>query len=209
MSGVRYQVSGVKAFTLVELLIAATIMAMIGLAILSTFAGGLKIYRRIQSYQDTQQDALISLEKMERDLRNALNFSKINFAGDAKKISFAGLIKIVDSDGNQNTALGKISYYFDGVKDVLIKEEQDYPKAVSEKGQRRGNRKELASIDEIKFSYFYFNSETNKCEWKESWGLDERLEEKKLPLGVKVELMLKSNGKDVKLDRTVFLPLAA
>ena len=57
-------------FTLIELMVAASILGLIGLAVLTAFGSGFHVYERVQSYGGVQTDVLLVLEEMERDLRN-------------------------------------------------------------------------------------------------------------------------------------------
>ena len=206
-----------RGFTLIELLLTTAILAIITVAVVSTFAGGLRVYQRAQAYGGAQADVLISLEKMERDLRNVLDFSEIDFNGDTEEISFGSLIRVVDSEGYQNLSLGRIFYYFDAVKKKLITEEQDYSDAVLEIKKGRGRVKALASIEDIKFSYYYSDEDTQTYEWKDLWKIEETKdeerktkdeEENRVPLGVKIEVTFKDDNRVVKLDRTIFIPTA-
>ena len=176
---------------------------MIAVAIFSTFASGLNVYKRVRSYAGTQTDVLLAFEKMERDLRNMFNFSGIDFVGDTKKIAFAGLVKTVDTAGNQKVSLGRISYYLDDETGALVKEEQDYPQAVSGIEAGQSNFKVLAPIEDINFNYYYFNSETEKQDKKGSWSAGNGI-----PTKVKIEITFTDDSKTVKMDRTVFIPIA-
>jgi len=193
-----------KGFTLIEILVTTAILGMIAVAILATFASGLNVYNRVKTYGGIQADVLLSLEKMERDLRNVFSLSGIDFSGDTERVSFAGLIKTVDAEGNRNVSLGKISYYLDSETGTLVKEEQDYPRAVSGVATEDGIFKVLAFIKNIDFSYYYFNVDTQRYDWKGSWSLGEGL-----PKGIKIEVTFRDGSKDTTLVRTVFIPVAS
>jgi len=199
------------AFTLIELLIVAAITAIIALAIFSVFAGGINIYRRVSEYKTAQQDLLISFEKMERDLRNALDYSKIDFVGDRNKVSFAAMVDAYDRDKGRHRTPGRVSYYIDTVKRALIREEESYAAAASEKAfTGKGDARELMPAEEMSSRYLYYDKEAKKCDWKESWNLEKEEKEKdgKFPIGVEIGLTYKNDGKENKLTRTVFMPLA-
>ena len=206
-----------KGFTLVELLIITSILAIIALAIASTFAGGLNVYERVQRYGGVQADVLLFLEKIERDLRNTIESSEIDFIGDKETISFAGIIDTIDRRGNHKTSLGRIVYYASGRKNILVREEQDYPQAVLKLSKGKGQSQDLVSIDKIRFSYYYFNPETEEYSWKDEWEVEETKgegrgtrdeEESEIPLGVKVEVTFKHDGRNTNLFRKVFIPVA-
>ena len=78
----------VKGFTLVELLVALCIFSIMTAAVVSVLSSGLKVYKRIKSFSGTQTDALIALEKLERDLNNTFIITGIDFSGSAENVSF-------------------------------------------------------------------------------------------------------------------------
>ena len=113
-----------NGFTLVELLIAASLAAILGLAVVSTFATGFKAYNQLKNADLAQADILLSFQKMENDLKNTFHFSGIDFTGDKTRISFAGFIR-------GGSGIGRITYYFDaGTGKSLIKTEQPYSDAL-------------------------------------------------------------------------------
>ena len=210
-------------FTLVELLVTAAILGIISMAVISSFAGGLKVYERVRNYAGTEGDALLALEKMERDLRNAVELSEIDFEGDRKSLSFAALITSDGGirsrrrkDAEKTPSLGKILYYVKGARDNLIREEKAYPYAVSKTSRRKGNTEELVSLKRLNFSYYYYDRDMKEYKWKDSWKVEEdedeeeglELEDKdRVPLAVKMSLTFKKDAGENVLTRTVLLPV--
>lgn len=179
-----------SGFTLLELLIISSIIAMIALAVFSTFSMGIKAYKRMHYSGLVQADVLLSLEKLEKDLHNVLNFSGIGFAGENKKISFAGLVG-PQTDSN----LGRIAYYLDAKTRVLVKEENAYAGTFS-------GSKALASIKDIAFTYYYFDPQAREYVWQDSWQSVNGI-----PKAVRVKAVFKSeNDKDVEITRTILIP---
>lgn len=176
-----------RGFTLVELLITSSVIAMIALAVFSTFSMGIRVYKRMHYSGLAQADCLLSLEKLEKDLHNALNFSGIDFIGENKKVSFAGLV------GPQpNSALGRITYYLDAKNNSFMKEEGLYPHGPL-------NPKALSSIIDIAFTYYYFDPQAQEYIWGNSVN--------ESPLGVKIKLIFKGeNDKDIEITRTILIP---
>lgn len=190
-----------SAFTLIELLVTTSIIAVIALAIFSTFAAGIKAYQKVQGYM-AERDILLALEKIERDLINTFSFTNIAFTGDNKQMSFAGLIGFTAfTNPDSNLSVGKITYHMDADKGTLMKEEQDYSQALSKNAQE-SNSKILASLKDINLTYYYFNSELKKYDWKNSW------QEDSLPGAVKVKMIFNNDNQDVEITRTVVIPLA-
>ena len=84
-----------KGFTLIELLIALTIFAVIALGIYSTFSTGLNVWRRDKDANRLQQEARWALDKISKELRNAVIYNygpdypeASAFLGEGDKISF-------------------------------------------------------------------------------------------------------------------------
>lgn len=200
-----------KGFTLIELLIAATLAAIVGIAILAVFSGGINVFTKLRSYSDVRKDMLFSLEKVEKDLRSASNISEIEFKGEAARITFPALVS-------------SISYYLDNGTHSLVREEKDYSAAISMEPQD-GVKTPLIYLSDIKFHYYYYDPKAERYLWNDSWAREKdetgtaasKLgtaddKEKKLkantPLGVKIELQYDEKGKSFTIERTVFFPLA-
>jgi len=163
---------------------------MIGLAIFSTFSMGIKAYKRMHYSGLTQADVLLSLEKLENDLHNTINFSGIDFIGENKKVSFAGLTGL-----QADSALGRITYYFDTKNNSLVREENAYA------GTFSGSRA-LASLKDVAFTYCYLDPQTREYIWTDSWQSLNGI-----PGAVRTKITFKDdNDKDVKITRTVFVP---
>lgn len=204
-----------KAFTLIELLITASIAALVAVAIFSVFAAGINVYNRVRSYSDIRTDILFSLEKIEKDLKNTPNISQIAFIGKADIVTFP-------------KAIGSVSYYIDNSTHYLVGEDRDYSAATAEEPPR-GEVTPLVYADSIKFSYFYYDSKSAEYYWKEEWAEEKEDASKgtdasrlgtsrdksgklklrvNTPLGVKIDIKYEDHGKTIPLTRTVFLPLA-
>ena len=195
-----------KGFTLIELMVSASILGFIGLAILTTFGSGFHVYERVQSYGGLQADALLSLEEMERDLRSAFPFSTIGFEGSAQKIAFPAMIETVEMIEDEERivpSVGKVSYYIkeDNEQSVLIRDQWGYSQAG--KAQAKEYQSSLLTyVKELQLSYYYFDEENSEYGWKESWSE----EDENLPAAVKIELTFEDRGQDIQLVRTVLVP---
>ena len=185
-----------SGFTLIELLIVVSILAIISTAIFAALSSGINVYRRVQACVTKQINILLTLEKMEKDLRNALNLSSIAFYGDAREVNFPGLITEYDGDGNPVASVGEISYRFDDETGSLIRKERNY-------ALEGGPAAPLAPVENAAFSYYYFDKTRKKHAWKDSWTAEDGI-----PKAVRIELKFNDGSKDVELGRTIFIPTA-
>lgn len=209
-------------FTLIEMMLAAGILAIIGLTIVSTLSGGLNIFYRMESYTTVKADALIAMEKMERDLRNTFCCTGIDFIGSSRKMTFPGLIRTFSAKGLPEESLGSISYYLDDrpKKRALSIEVKKYPKAVKKEDSGKGDITPLAEIEDINFEYYSYDPEAESYSWESLWDKSEEIKEKEdgkkgdlplkekeynLPLGVKIEISYKDGDRTITLNRAVFL----
>jgi prepilin-type N-terminal cleavage/methylation domain-containing protein len=214
-----------QGFTLIELLLVVVMLGMIGLTIVSTFAGGLKIFDRMERYTATKADVLLSLEKMERDLRSAFPFKGIPFIGEAKKVTFPAILRTASEKGPIEESVGSVSYYRDDSRKErgLSREEKKYALAANKESTERGDVMMLAAIEDIDFQYFTYDPETTTYNWAEGWDKPEAKEDpgakvktggteliledtaEELPLGVKIKIRYRDGGKTLTLSRMVFI----
>ncbi len=190
-----------KGFTLIEMVITLSIMAMIATAVFSTLAGGINVYKRVKDYGGQQRDALLSLEKFGKELSNIFVISGINFTGDSKNAAFPGFVSV--SSGNPS-GIGRVSYYFDDKTGDFLRVEQGYAETMvkSEKPQPIAPRK-IASLKSLTFSYYYFDQDAKIYVWKNSWDTVGTI-----PIGVKIETEFDTGAKTIKVNRIVFIPIA-
>lgn len=197
------------------------------MAIFAVFAGGINVYDRVRGYSDAKKDILLSLEGLERDLRNTCNISELEFRGENTRVTFPALIKAGFAGTEEAFAPGSVSYYVDD--HYLVSEEKDYSAATQEESGK-GIVTQIVPADSVKFSYYYYEPKTETYIWADTW-VKEADEDKKgtdasklgtaaeeitrrkevkvyTPIGVKIEIGYEDNGRTDILTRTVYFPLA-
>jgi hypothetical protein len=191
-------------FSLIELVIVSSLLVLVSLAVFSVFSAGLKIYCRAQSYEGKRADILIFLEKAERELRNTFNYSGINFTGDARKISFPGIVKKIGTDGAEDLVVSRITYYFDPSGSAMVKERTVFSNINAPRGSGAGmpEVKEELPASYVKFSYCYFKADGKDYSWTDvaDGGM--------APAAVKIEAAFKDDNKEIRLVRTVLIPVS-
>ena len=157
-----------KGFTLLELLVAILIFAVIVSAVYGTMYSGIKVWNVGDDKTGFSESSQIALNKMTKDIRNVVRFSGIKFEGEKNSISMP-----VIKDG-----ICKVSYYLDSGN--IMRDIQTYSESLKE----QTNERELVSdIQELVFSYC--NAER---EWKDSW------EEDSLPYAVRLSIKSKEDN---------------
>ncbi len=189
--------SVIRGFTLIELLIAASITAILGLAIVATFSAGFKTYSELRNGNLAQADVLLSFGKIEKDLRNTFHFSGINFTGDTRSISFASFI-------HRGSSIGRISYFFDtGTGGSLIKTEQPYSYSLLNHSTEDVDSKVIASLKDVTFSYYYLNPITNQYSWNDSFDIAGGV-----PMQVKIRAVFQEGNENFEREKTISIPIS-
>lgn len=146
-----------KGFTLVEVLLVVAMLSMISLAIYNAFSGGLKIWQRVQDFEQ-DQDAAIFLDRLEDELHNAFPFSTIAFIGRPDRLTFPTVVKTLadESATGGKTAyvsqVGQVQYTYDPYEKILYRQDANYSQAVRK--EFAGRRAVLFPVTGVRFTYF-------------------------------------------------------
>jgi prepilin-type N-terminal cleavage/methylation domain-containing protein len=212
-----------KGFTLVELMIVAGIMCIIGLAITSTFAGGLKVYYKMRSYSTVKADVLLALERIEKDIRNAFAFADMDFVGTSRKVTFPALVRSYDADDIPYMSVGSAAYFTSerSKKRQIAREEKNYSISSMKAEGSKGVVADIAAVDSMSFEYYSYDPLSDAYVWKDSWDKREEKEKEKenppkkpillkdrredIPLGVKVTLGYSDGEKKFTVNRAIFI----
>lgn len=177
-----------SAFTFVELLIVVTIFSILSLAVYATFTSGMRLWKRIDDLSLIQRKALLRLEKISQDLRQALDFPKIGISGKSNELSFPLL-----SYDNQ---LIKVSYFLED--DSLWRGQQTYQDILEEK-EPPAARSLLSGVEELKFSFIFKEEDKTDYSVKDTWAKEEGA-----PAAIKIELTIKEET----FTKTINIPIA-
>ena len=170
-----------RGFTLVELLIVAALLSVVGLAIYSTFSSGILIWKRVNTSLK-YEDLNIFFDKFGKDIRNSFKFDGIEFAGDRISISIPTL---VESKGLDIRTAGQVTYIYNSKTKQLTREQRDF--ANIERGKGVISDK-LTDVADSEFKYYFYNKETDTYKWE-----DEYKKEKGNLLGIMVQVQYKGD----------------
>lgn len=151
--------AGRLGFTLIEILMVTSLMAVLGLAIYRSVINGLKIWER-NSLDSNAEDVAIFLDKIAYDLRNTLRHSSVPMFGNATAVSFSTMVRTLEDERKRATIsvityidqIGRVEYYYDEVRGSLMRRQANYSQALD---RTFGEGRELVkSIRGLQFSYF-------------------------------------------------------
>lgn len=193
-----------RGFTFIELMIAASIFAVVAVAIYSTFGTGISAWKKAQEAQNLYQDIRLALDKMAGDLENAILYSQkedfLNFLGEEDKISFYSLTETFQTLP-AHRELKKITYNLDESSRILQRLEQTFAESLQET-QEQEPEEIAAKINNLNFSYCYEDEAAEPpYRWEDIWNSD-----KVIPQGVKIALELDVADKPV-FTKYVFIPI--
>jgi prepilin-type N-terminal cleavage/methylation domain-containing protein len=96
-----------KGFTLVEILLALSIFALVGVCMQSVFYNGIRLSRHTGADQDTNHQMVLAFELLEKDLQNIIAF---DFSGMANKATFKGEGQMMEFVTRRKNALWMVRY---------------------------------------------------------------------------------------------------
>lgn len=200
----------IRGFTLLELLIAASIFSLIILSIYSAFQTGILSYRKVDSAFEVFQTARILLNRMELDLKNASAYTQDDswFKGGGKSLDFVTVVDYYKED-EPNINIYHIRYE---LTDEKLKRTCYTGIDAIKKDTEAVGKESSYEIKDITFQYA-----TGKADkpWQDSWPEGDSVQlsgqTKTLPLAVKITLSLIEKGRTeegniVEFNKVVSLP---
>lgn len=187
-----------RGFTLVELLVAISIVAIIGLAIYATFSSGIRVWNKIASAEG-EEDIGIFFEKFVKDLRNSFPYSRINFMGAGHRLRFAAPIWSQCED-EVKKEIGRVDYIFDPEEGYLTRSQANYSEICED--EEAVARTLVEDVEDVRFAYYYYDTEGKDYLWMERTT-------ENIPLAVKVEVLAgrKLRPGAVKWTRIIAVPV--
>lgn len=192
-----------RSFTVAEMTLVVSIVAMVGLAVNQSVVNGVKLWDFTRQLS-VEEDVFIFLDRLGLDLRNAFHFSQLAFEGTGENVAFPTVTwtrqdrRIAGVRDDYCEQIGRVEYAFDKAKGTITRRQANYSQSLQDKF---GSERVLASpVAGLKFSYLYATGEETVWE-DESRGY--------LPVAVQVEIKIKEYNGDVRvLSRLLDIPLA-
>jgi len=176
-----------RGFTLVELLVTTSLMALVGSATVGALAGGVRVWERARAFDAQEQAALIAGHRLRRDLHNVRRFSPVPFHGAYDRWTAAA----VDASPVRDEVvaeLGQFGYFLDERAHRLCRSFIPYRLL---RAQRMTDRchSVLEGVRRVRFSYFGSDPASGTLGWTGRWEADEP------PMALKAELTVEASGR--------------
>ena len=171
-SAVSHQRRAVSlGFTLAELLIVVSLMALVGGAIVAILTGGIRVWKRAADYGTSEQARLIAFDSMGRDLRSARRFSLVPFRGAYDQVTFPAA-REVRPDPEALQEIGALSFFLDGRKQLLCRSFVPY-RLMRHVDMKDRCQVILDGVQRVRFEYFGAAKETKEASWSSRWDATE------------------------------------
>lgn len=184
-------------FTLIEILVVATIVSILAAGLGSSFFAGMRLWGRAQQRDTASLNAWFALEVMARELRQSMEVPFAKFEGGARELSFPAAI---------NDAIVRVTYVYDGYEKRLRRLEVGLSDLLEEKLEPEVKERvlfwpaedvaiEFATFDPIRDE----NGAVKGYAWTDAWEEDD---------GLPVAIRLTIKTRHATLTKTILLPIA-
>ncbi|MDI6732583.1 MAG: prepilin-type N-terminal cleavage/methylation domain-containing protein [Planctomycetota bacterium] len=208
----------IKGFTLIEVILASVLVAVVSLAIYHSYSQGILVWKKGQEASN-QDKAIMFIERITREIKNSRPFAPIGFSVEEEKISFPNVVlkygwdKTVSDDKESEAEqsdcplplIARFTYEYDKTNEKITRMEEIYAypnldelKRESDAMKKSTPRTILEDVEKITFS----------CATAKTEDLDftNPISTTIAPYAIKIELKLKTMKKS--LSRTVFIPVS-
>lgn len=184
MSGDENPPSG--GFTLVELLIVASLLGIISLAVYGALSGGVSISKKLSS-EKFSNDLMLAWKRLQKDLRGQLKYRSIPFVGEEEEMSFPSLVSTEERDSGQprHDEVGRMRYHHDRSCHCICREKRTYVDLI--KGIERDCFPVFSSVADVSFEYYGQEGE-GPGSWRSEWRQDSP------PMAVRLKLTLEGEN---------------
>lgn len=200
MIGDKGQGTRDKGVTFVELLVTVALLAVVAGTFVGALVGGLEVWRRLHTHAAFDQQVLVALEVMRRDLRNAQPFRRIPFEGDYETLSFPTLLEVDVVGETVVREVGRSGYYLDTRHHRLCQVRRPY-RTLRRGSFTEGCRSLADGVERLRFEYYVPDPSTGEPHWTGTWS------DPALPLAVKVVVGYRLAPKTRLITRTLVVDL--
>ena len=180
-----------KGFTLVEALVVAALVGLLGVTILASFTTGMNVWKRAAGLTYAHRQAIVGLERLSLELRRVLNYPPVGFSGTENGCYFANAA----ADGVRN-----ISYRYVQASESLVRSTQRMTREESDPFEGVSERHVIKNIENVTFGYFGSGADPGIFDFQPQWNVGLGL-----PRAVRVSFNLKGGQK---FEKIILVPTA-
>ena len=186
-------------FTLVELLVTTSLMALVGGVTVGGLSGGFRVWERAGQFEAKHQAAvLVAAEQFRRDVRNVRRFAPVGFAGAYDQYAFPA-VEDAEPGDERPAELGRRGYFLDERHHRLCRAFTPYPQVEHERLRDRCQTV-MEDVTRVRFSYFGKDPDSGAVQWLERWDAP------RPPLAVQAELTMQTAG-GAPVSRPIFVTI--
>lgn len=189
-----------KGLTIVEVILVASIMAIIALTLYNAIANGLKVWDRVHRFS-AEEDIALFLEDIAVNLHNSVEYGDMLFDGERSSISFSTVVQVrVDPNVDPTLTsythqIGRVRYSFDKSSQDLYRQEANYSLALQNKYFDKQSL--VHPLKSVEFIYYTVKEER----------LVEMPQTQEWPAMVKIIVHYEgSRGQESVIEKSVILP---
>ena len=193
--GVRGAPHSARGFTLLELLVTTSLMALVGGATVAALSGGIRVWERTVDFGTHQQAALIAFDRMRHDFQNVRHFTPVTFAGVYDQVAFPGVDRANPlSEGPAE--IGRVGYFLDEPRHLLCRSFTPYRRMRQERVTDQCHPA-LEGVTWVRFSYVGTDAQGGSTGWSESWR------SALPPMAIKAEVAVAGSGQQATTHSSV------
>ncbi len=188
---------GRRGFTLLELVVAAALVAVAAVVVAGAFAAGLRVFERARQF-GRRGDSVLAMEIMKKDLRNAAPSRLGGFRGGGAWVEIPLVVRWPEGPGGEaypgfvRYEEGRTGLTLDRVTTVYVL--PDKPEQVRETL--------MGALVSMRFSFADAGPDRqSSVSWLADWANPTNL-----PAAVKIVIESKQNGELLETSRTVVIP---
>ena len=157
------RLQNIQGMTLMEILLVASLISIISVAIYNALSNGLRVWERSRQVV-VEEDIAIFIDKLTTDLHNTFFYSKIKIEGNDYRFTFPTMVSVMADKrgpgpyGEYQDQLGRVEYYFDYATHAIYRRQANYSQAIM--GDYFSQPQLLVSlVDRLKIEYYYLTDE--------------------------------------------------
>lgn len=189
-----------KAFTLIEMLLVASLLSVTGLAVYHAISDGLRIWEYSRRYS-SEEDVAVFFEKLTTDLQNIYRYSAISFDGKENKILIPTIVrtpvdKEISGSGDLVEQMGCAEYFLQTGEKAIYRRQANYSQSLNKKFAPA--RALAVPVEKLHFKYYFV--EEGKLKAKKTAA-------KEIPAAVLIQIDFREVGGSVRhLQRMINIP---